>query len=143
MRYLGYGPLAKKNTDYNMECPKSIGAQQRSRGKSIDAAFLFNRRSSFNCEMQRLTSPSESGDDITKLMKRLRNKSWATGSTRRSSLQTEKRAFSSFESRDRRSSYGAKCNAYQFGSHKAGHWDTRTNVPKRWLREYEKKQASI
>ena len=127
-----------------MECSKSTGAQTRLRGKSIDAAFLFNRKSSFNCEMQGLMNPGESGEDLTKLMKRLRQMSWATGSTRRGSINVEKRAVSSFESRDRRSSLTPRYNGpYRYDSHKAGQWDMKANVPKRWLKEYEKKQVRI
>lgn len=127
----------------SMECSsRGSRAQQRLRAGSIDAAFLFDQQLSFNCEMQSQTSPSESGQDLTKLMKRLRNKSWAAGAKRRSSLQVEKRAVSSFD--QRRSSHGTRCNGYQFEpSHKVRHWDMKTNVPKRWLREYEKKQVSL
>lgn len=125
----------------NMERPKITDAQCRLRVKSFDAILLFNRRSSFACEMQ----SQDSGEELTKLMKRLRNKSWAIGSSRRNSFQHEKRGFTSSESHDRRASHGSRHSpGYQFEGHKAGPWDIKTlNLPKRWLKEYEKKQVSF
>lgn len=125
----------------NMERPKITDAQCRLRGKSFDAILLFNQRSSFACEMQ----SQDSGEELTKLMKRLRNKSWAIGSSRRNSFQHEKRGFTSSESHDRRASHGSRHSpGYQFEGHKAGPWDIKTlNLPKRWLKEYEKKQVSF
>ena len=93
--------------------------------------------------MQGPTSPGKSGEDLTKLMKRLRKKSFATGSAKRGSINVEKRAVSSLESRDRSSSQSTRHNwPYQYDSHKVGQWVTKTNLPKRWLKEYhEKKQV--
>lgn len=129
-----------------MENPKITEAQRRMhRGKSIDVAFMFNRRSS--CEMQNQASPCESGDSLVDIKKRLQHKSWAIGATRRTSLQPEKkRSVSSKPSfDDRRPSQPAWYNGHRFEKHKTGrHVDyMKMNVPKRWLREYEQKQVSF
>ena len=123
-------------------------AQRRmKRGRSIDVAFLCNRRSSR--EMQTQASPRESGDDLADIKKRLQHKSWVIGSTRRCSLQPEKkRSVSSKPSfDDRRTSQPARFNynGHQFERHRTGrHVDyTKANVPKRWLREYEQKQVRL
>lgn len=129
-----------------MENTKITEAQRRMhRGKSIDIAFMFNRRSS--CEMQNQASPCESGDDLADIKKRLRHKSWAIGATRRTSLQVEKkRSVSSKPSfDDRRPSQAAWYNGHRFEKHKTRrHVDyMKMNVRKRWLREYEQKQVSF
>lgn len=127
-----------------MERRKTTDAQLRLRRKSIGATSLFNRRSSFDCEMQSQESPSPSGEERTKLMKRLRNKSWACGSTRRSSVHAEKGTLTVFKSRDRRPSHCSRSsNGYQFEGHKQLPWDMKTIVPRRWLKEYDKKQVSF
>ena len=127
-----------------MERPKTTDAQQKLGRKSIDETCLFNRRSSLNCEMQSQENLSPSGEELTKLMKRLRNKSWAAGPTRRSSVHAEKGTLHLFESCERRSSYGSKsANGYHFEGHKQVPRDMKTIVPRRWLKEYDKKQVSF
>ena len=85
-----------------------------------------------------------SGEELSKLMKRLRQTSWEAGSNRKSSPNADyKRAVFSKEIRDRRSSPSPRYNGYQLDSRKVGQWDAKANVPKRWLKEYEKKQVSF
>ena len=85
-----------------------------------------------------------SGEELSKLMKRLRQTSWEAGSNRKSSPNADyKRAVFSKEIRDRRSSRSPRYNGYQLDSRKVGQWDAKANVPKRWLKEYEKKQVSF
>lgn len=132
-----------------MEQPKITEAQRRrERGRNFDVAFIFNRCSS--SEMQSTTSHRESSNDLAEIKNRLRHKSWVIGSTRRSPLQIEKkRSVSSKPSfDDRRSSQPTRStrhNGHQFERHKAGRYVDymKMNVPKRWLREYEKKQVSF
>ncbi|XP_020612789.1 uncharacterized protein LOC110051139 [Orbicella faveolata] len=129
-----------------MEQPKSIEAQRgRQRGKSFDVAFIFNRCSS--TEMQSRASPRESNNDLGEIRNRLRHKSWVIGGTRRSSLQTEKKrsVSSKLSFDDRRSSHPTRYNGHQFERHKTGRFVDymKMNVPKKWLREYEKKQADL
>ena len=128
-----------------MEQPKSIEAQRgKQRGKSFDVAFIFNRSSS--TDMQSRASPRESGNDLAQIRNRLRHKSWVIGGIRRSSLPVGKnRSVSSKPSfDDRKSSYPTKYNGHQFERHKTGRFVDymKMNVPKKWLREYEKKQVS-
>ena len=125
-----------------MENEKITEAKHRTqRGRSIDVACMFHRRSSF--EMQNATSPCGSADDFSELKKRLRNKSWANGPLRKTSVQVEKRSQSSKAAyHDRRPSQPAA----RYNGHKTGRWQTdymKLNVPKRWLREYEKKQVRV
>ena len=130
-----------------MEHTEITEAQRRvERGKSIDVDFMLNQGSS--TEMQRASSPCESGHDLAEIKRRLRNKSWAIGSTRRPSLQVEKkRSVSSKPSLDdRRPSQPAWYHGQHFEiGHKTGrHVDyMKMNVTKKWLREYEKKQVSF
>ena len=129
-----------------MEQPKSIEAQRRTqRGKSFDVAYIFNRCSS--TEMQRTSSPRESSNDFAEIRNRLRHKSWVIGGTRRRSLQTEKkRSVSSKPSfDDHMSSHSTRYNGHQFERHKTARFVDymKMNVPKKWLREYEKKQVSL
>lgn len=131
---------------FDMEQPKSIEAQRgRQRGKSFDVAFIFNRCSS--TEMQSRASPRESNNDLGEIRNRLRHKSWVIGGTRRSSLQTEKKrsVSSKLSFDDRRSSHPTRYNGHQFERHKTGRFVDymKMNVPKKWLREYEKKQVSL
>lgn len=127
-----------------MACPKSVGAQPRSRGRSIDAAFVFSRKLSLNSEMHSLTRPGVSGEELSKLLKRLRQKSCEAGSNRKSSPNADdKRAVFSREIRDRRSSLIPRYNEYQLDSRKVSQWDVKASVPKRWLKEYERKQVSF
>ena len=71
----------------------------------------------------------------------------AIDGNRRSSLSLEKkRSVSSKPSfDDSRSSHPTRHNGLQFERHKPGRFVdyTKMNVPKKWLREYEKKQVSF
>ena len=113
------------------------------RGKSIDDAFMFDRRSSF--EMPNETTPRDLADDLLKLRKRKRNKSWASGALRKNFLPVEKRSESSKATFDkRRPSHRVKYNGHPFDRNKTGRWQgdyIKMNVPKKWLRDYEKKQV--
>lgn len=115
------------------------------RGKSIDDAFMFDRRSSF--EMPNETTPRDSADDLLKPRKRKRNKSWASGALRKNFLPVEKRSESSKATFDkRRPSHRVKYNGHPFDRNKTGLWQgdyIKMNVPKKWLRDYEKKQADL
>lgn len=128
-----------------MEQPRNIEAQHgRKRGKSIDVGLIFNRCSS--TEMQSKTSPRESSNDLAEFRNRLRHKSWVTGAIRKSSLQVEKkRSASSKPSFDYRRSSTTRYNGHQFEGHKTGRFVdyTKMNLPKKWLKEYEKKQADL
>ena len=128
-----------------MEQPKSTEAQRRrQRSTSFDVAHIFNRRSS--TEMQSRVSPRESTNGLAEIRNRLRHKSWVIGGIRRSSLLVEKKRSASSKPSfdDRKSSHPTRYNGHQFDRHKTGRFVdyTKMNVPKKWLREYEKKQVS-
>ena len=127
-----------------MENEKTNEAKRREqRGKSVDDAFVFDRRSSF--EMPNETTPRDSADDLLKLRKRTRNKSWASGALRKNFLPVEKRSQSSKATFDKhRPSHRVKYNGHPFDRNKTGRWQgdyIKMNVPKKWLRDYEKKQV--
>ena len=70
--------------------------------------------------------------------------SYAAGSNRKSSPNADdKRAVFAREIRDRRSSLSPRYNGYQLDSRKVGQRDVKANVPKRWLKEYERKLVSF
>lgn len=123
-----------------MEQPKSTEAQR----ESFDVAYIFNRCSS--TEMQSTASPRESSNGLAEIRNRLRHKSWVIGGIRRSSLPVEKKRSASSKPSfaDRKSSHPTRYNGHQFERHKTGRFVdyTKMNVPKKWLREYEKKQVS-
>lgn len=94
--------------------------------------------------MQSLTRSGVSGEELSKLLKRLRQMSYAAGSNRKSSPNADdKRAVFAREIRDRRSSLSPRYNGYQLDSRKVGQRDVKANVPKRWLKEYERKLVSF
>ena len=128
-----------------MEQPKSIEAQHgKQRGKSFDVGLIFNRCSS--TEMQSRASPRESSNDVAEIRNGLRHKSWAIGAIRKNSLKVEKKRSASSKPSfdDRRSSQPTSYNGHLFERHKTGRFVdyTKMNLPKKWLREYEKKQVS-
>lgn len=138
----------EQNDLINMERQKTTEARPRQvRSASIDVSYLFYRRSSKKRQMlQSGAGFSSSSEQISKLLKRLRNKSVVTEPSiaRRNTISIEKRATSSFENRDHRPSYNfSSTHQSNRGHHKDEPWDMKTNLPKRWLKEYEKKQVDL
>lgn len=138
----------EQNDLINMERQKTTEARPRQvRSASIDVSYLFYRRSSKKRQMlQSGAGFSSSSEQISKLLKRLRNKSVVTEPSiaRRNTISIEKRATSSFENRDHRPSYNfSSTHQSNRGHHKDEPWDMKTNLPKRWLKEYEKKQVNF
>ncbi|XP_067022612.1 cyclic nucleotide-binding domain-containing protein 2-like isoform X3 [Acropora muricata] len=128
-----------------MEHVKTAEARPRElqSNEDLDASLLFSRRLSLNHQMlQTRVGSSQADEEIPRLLKVLRKKSLVNGSSRENTTISEKNAMPPHESRCRRWSYHPKSrNQTSRGQQKAEY--AKTNLPRRWFKEYEKKQEEI
>ena len=128
-----------------MEHVKTAEARPRElqSNEDLDASLLFSQRISLNHQMlQTRVGSSQADEEIPRLLKVLRKKSLVNGSSRENTTISEKNAMPPHESRCRRWSYHPKSrNQTSRGQQKAEY--AKTNLPRRWFKEYEKKQVSL
>jgi len=126
-----------------MEHVKTAEARPRElqSNENLDASLLFSRRLSLNHQMlQTRVGSSQADEEIPRLLKVLRKKSLVNGSSRENT--TEKNAMPPHESRYRRWSYHPNSRNQTSRGQQKGEY-AKTNLPRRWLKEYEKKQEEI
>ena len=126
-----------------MEHVKTAEARPRElqSNENLDASLLFSRRLSLNHQMlQTRVGSSQADEEIPRLLKVLRKKSLVNGSSRENT--TEKNAMPPHESRYRRWSYHPNSRNQTSRGQQKGEY-AKTNLPRRWLKEYEKKQVSL
>ena len=92
--------------------------------------------------LQTRVDSSQDGEEIPRLLRALRKKSLVNRSSRENTINSEKNAMPPLESRYRRLPYHPNNRNQTNRGQQKGEY-AKTNLTKRWLKEYKKKQVSL